>query len=142
MTILIDTNVIIDALQSRAPWSIDAQNIFRRIASNEFSGCITAKSVADIHYIMHHHLHDESKTRAALGKLFGLFDILDTTNMDCRRALVSSTTDYEDAVMIESAVRCKVDCIITRNQNDYSHSPIKVFTPSEFLTRFVKTDFH
>lgn len=136
MKILLDTNVIIDALQSRTPWAADAQNIFLRVAMNEFAGFITTKSVADIHYIMHHYLHDEQKTRDALHKLFELFNLLDTRAIDCKKALLSSTTDYDDAIMIETAVRSAVDCIITRNPHDFTQSTIRIFTPSAFLRAF------
>ena len=133
MKVLINTNVIIDALQSRTPWARDAQEIFLKTAMNELTGCITAKSVADIHYILHRYLHDEAKTRDALGKLFKLFQVLDTQAIDCKKALLSSTGDYEDAIMIETAVRSQVDCIITRNIKDYANSPVRVLTPNDFL---------
>ncbi|MDY4692210.1 MAG: hypothetical protein SO401_01355 [Blautia sp.] len=35
--------------------------------------------------------------------------------------------------MIETAIRSKVDCIITRNTKDYQKSSIPVYTPEEFL---------
>lgn len=134
--ILLDTNVIIDALQTRTPWASDAQSIFLKVARNELNGYITTKSVADIHYIMHHYLHDESLTRSALSRLFDLFDLLDTTAADCQRALFSSTADYEDAILIETAVRSGIDCIITRNDHDFVHSPVRVLTPSDFLAKY------
>ncbi len=132
MKVLFDTNVIIDAMQSRTPWSADAQKLFLKVAANEINGCITANAVTDIHYLMHKYLHDEARTRKVLEKLFELFEILDTTDADCRSALFSSTTDYEDAVMIETAVRSGVDCIITRNKEDFNHSPVRVCTSAEF----------
>lgn len=64
-----------------------------------------------------------------------LFDILDTTASDCRNAIISQVTDYEDAVMIQTAINSKVDCIVTRNTNDYLKSSIPVFTPSEFFIK-------
>lgn len=140
MNILLDTNVIIDALQTRTPWAADAQNIFLRVAKNDFTGCITAKSAADIHYILHHHLHDEQKVRQLLQKLFSLFILLDTSALDCKKALLSATNDYEDAVLIETAVRYNMDCIITRNDRDFIHSPIPVLTPSTFLSVYPEKD--
>mgnify|MGYP004533286333 CR=1 FL=1 len=60
---------------------------------------------------------DES-TRKILKTLLGLFDILDTAAIDCRKALSSDITDYEDAVMCETAERCEVDLIVKRNENE------------------------
>ena len=55
--------------------------------------------------------------------------------MDCRRAIPSKISDYEDAVMIETALRTETDCIVTRNIRDYSKAEIPVYTPSEFIQK-------
>ena len=135
MRALIDTCVIIDVLQSREPFASDAQKLFLLAANEQFIGCITAKSVTDIYYLTHQLTHDDKASRAVLGKLFTLFEVADTAGMDCRRAVPSEISDYEDAVMIETALRSEVDCIITRNTRDYSGSPVAVFTPGEFIKR-------
>ena len=41
--------------------------------------------------------------------------------------------DYEDAIMVETAIRSEMDCIVTRNVKDYVKSSIPVYDPSEFL---------
>lgn len=133
MTALLDTNIIVDALQSRKPWNNAAESIFLKAANNIFIGCITAKSVTDIYYLCHHALHDDAKTRSLISRLFQLFQVLDTTGIDVEKALASGVSDYEDAVMIETARREKCDCIVTRNIKDYSGSTIPVYTPDEFL---------
>ena len=48
MRVLVDTCVIIDALQSRVPFSEAAQKLFIYSANKQFEGYITAKSVAVI----------------------------------------------------------------------------------------------
>lgn len=135
MRALIDTCIIIDALQSREPFCNSAQAIFISAANNQFIGCITAKSATDIYYLMHHHTHGDKASRDVLSKLFAIFDVLDTAGMDCRRAIPSAISDYEDAVMVETAVRAEVDCIVTRNQGDYKKSEIPVYTSEEFVKK-------
>ncbi len=135
MRALLDTCVVIDGLQSREPFCKAAQDIFLSAANNRFIGCITAKAATDIYYLMHRYTHDEKASRAVLGKLFTLFDVLDTAGTDCRRAIPSGIPDYEDAVMVEAALRAEVDCIVTRNLEDYRQSPIPVFSPEEFLKK-------
>ena len=39
-----------------------------------------------------------AETRKILGKLFTLFHLLDTTSLDCRKAISSEIGDYEDAI--------------------------------------------
>lgn len=133
MRILLDTCIIMDAVQNRAPFADDAKKIFRKGAMNSFIGCITAKASTDIYYLTHRCTHSDKDTRVILTKLFALFDVLDTAALNCKKAISSSVTDYEDAVMIETAVSNGIDYIVTKNMKDYKASPIPVLSPDAFL---------
>ena len=133
MRALIDTCIIIDALQSRENFYEDAQTIFLLAANQQFVGCISAKAVTDIYYLTHRLTHDDKETRSVLSKLFTLFEIVDTAGMDCHRAIPSEISDYEDAVMIETAKRIEADFIVTRNLSDYAKSLVSVLSPSDFI---------
>jgi len=137
MRVLLDTNVIIDVLQNREPWCRSGKAIFLSVAKKEFSGCITAKEAADIHFFAKKQFKGEEnvddKARQILIKIFSLFEIIDTTESDCKNALSFPNNDYEDAIMIETALRSGVDCIITRNTEHFSESPVKIYTPDEFV---------
>lgn len=73
MRALIDTCIIVDALQSRQPFCAEAQEIFLATANKRFSGFITAKSATDIYYLTHRYTHNDKDTRTILNTLFGLF---------------------------------------------------------------------
>ncbi len=133
MRVILDTCIIMDTLQNREPFAEDAKNIVHATANKWFTGCITAKSSIDIYYLTHRCTHSDKDTRAILTKLFILFDVVYTTGMDARKAISSEVPDYEDAVMIETAIREDADCIVTRNIKDYSKSPVPVYEPAEFL---------
>ena len=75
----------------------------------------------------------KAETHKIISALLITFDLLDTTAYDCRRALLSDAGDYEDAVMMETAARSGMDCLVTRNVRDYQHSPVPVYTPTSFL---------
>ena len=135
MRILLDTCVVIDVLQAREPFNKNAEKIFLGVANNHYEGYITAKSVTDIYYLTHRCIHSDKETRTIITNLLSLFNVLDTTNMDVRKALTSEISDYEDAVMTETANRAEMDCIITRNKKDYLKSNTVVYTPEEFLIR-------
>ncbi len=141
MRVLLDTNIVIDALQNREPWYHDAQQVFRGAIDKKFIGCITAKEAADIHYFMKKFFkgqeNTDQKAREVLTSLFHIFELLDTKSTDCEKAVDSNCPDYEDAVMIETAIREKMDYIITRNVRDYINSPIPVLSPSDFLGTLV-----
>lgn len=133
MRVLVDTCVIIDALQSRVPFAEAAQKIFIHSANMQFEGYITAKSATDIYYLTHRLTHSNAETRKILSKLFTLFHLSDTTSLDCRKAISSEINDYEDAIMVETAIRSEMDCIVTRNVKDYIKCSVKVYEPSAFL---------
>lgn len=133
MRVLVDTCVIIDASQSRVPFAEAAQKIFIHSANKQFEGYITAKTVIDIYYLTHRFTHSDVETRKILSKLFTLFHLLDTTSLDCQRAISSEISDSEDAIMVETAIRSEMDCIITRNVKDYMKSSVEVYEPTAFL---------
>ena len=135
MKILIDTCIILDALQDRKPFSEDAQNIFLAIKNKKVQGFLSAKSVTDLYDLLHRHTQSNQESRKILNKLFVLFGILDTTAEDCRKAVFSEMNDYEDAVMAESALRCDMDGIVTRNTKDYEKAAIPIFSPKQLLEK-------
>ena len=133
MKVLVDTCVLIDSLQNRAPFAEYANQILMAVAQTRIDGCITAKSATDIYYLMRRHTHSDAQARIVLGKLFSLYTVLDTDAADCRRALASAMTDYEDAVMAETALRCGMDAIVTRNEKDYTACAVRVLTPEQLV---------
>lgn len=64
-----------------------------------------------------------------------IFGIMDTSGEDCRHALLSRISDFEDAVMFETAKRSDADCIVTRNTKDYANAGMTVYTPEEFIRK-------
>ena len=135
MRVLIDTCVIMDAVQSREPFAQDAQAILLAAANQRIMGCVTAKEMTDIYYLTHRCTHDREATKTLMGRLGVLLDILDTTQSDVRRALASDISDFEDAVMAETALRERMDCIVTRNLPDFSRFPVPVYAPHDLLLK-------
>jgi predicted nucleic acid-binding protein len=132
MRAVIDTCVVVDVLQSRMPFCKDAQTVFLLCANRQYEGFLTAKAVTDIYYLTHRQTHSDKTAREILTKLCALFGLLDTAALDIRRAISAEVSDFEDAVMIETAFRSGIDCIVTRNTKDYSKAPIPVYPPERF----------
>ena len=142
MKVLIDTNVMVDVLQSREPRCKQGQAIFMAVANQKITGCITAKEAADIHFFSRKQFvgqeNVDEKARNVLAKLFALFEVLDSLAEDCQNALGIRNVDYEDAMMMQTATRSGVDCIITRNGTHFSGGSVPVYSPDEFLARFIE----
>lgn len=132
MKVLIDTNVIVDALMSREPWKESAEKIFLMAANRIMDVYITASSAADIYYLVRKCLHSTEQAKQVMGKLFSLMGILAVTEDECVDALASAVSDYEDAVIERTAVKAGMDYIITRNVKDYQGAMIKVMLPDDF----------
>ncbi len=134
MNVLIDTNIILDTIEARQGFFENSSRVVS--LANEYNGFIAASNVTDIYYIEHKRNHSKKKTIEIIKDLLEVFNVLDTTNADCRNALRSSIQDFEDAVLVESAIRENIDVIVTRNKKDFKNSPIKIYTPAEFLKIF------
>lgn len=138
MKALIDTCVIVDVLQKREPFYQAAMEIVLSISNRRCLGILTAKSVTDIYYILRRSIHNEDEVRKLLHILFTLFDVEDTFSTDCQLAISSPMKDYEDAIMVKTAVRIGADCIVTRNLKDYKLAELPVFSPEEFLAKLAE----
>lgn len=140
MKILVDTNVIIDALTSREPWNISAEKIFLLGANNIVDMYITASSATDIYYLIRKHLHNVKAAKQVMGKLYSLMGILEVTGMDCLEAIISPVVDYEDAVVEKVAYRKDMDYIVTRNIKDYQNGSVEAILPDDFINLLQEID--
>ena len=140
MKILVDTNVIIDALTSREPWNESAEKIFLLGANHIVDLYITASSATDIYYLIRKHLHNVQTAKEVMGKLYSLIGILEVTGTDCVEALATKIKDYEDAVVERVASRKEMDYIVTRNIKDYQAGSVKVVLPDDFIELMVKDE--
>lgn len=131
MKVLIDTNIFIDFLQDRQPFANDSREVIFQALNYE--GYIAASNITDIYYLQYRRTRSRRKTKKDIFDLLKVFDIIDTTGIDCRNALINNIKDFEDAVLVESAKRNNIDCIITRNTKDFENSGVKVYNPVEFL---------
>lgn len=134
MKVLIDTNVIIDALTSREPWSKSAEIIFIMAANHMMDMYITASSATDIYYLVRKYLHSADYAKQVMGKLYSLVGILSVSGAECVDALASPVNDYEDAVVERVSAKADMDYIITRNVKDYQQGMVKAIFPVDFIS--------
>lgn len=138
MKALIDTCIIVDVLQKREPFYQSALDIVMAVSNRRCLGILTAKSITDIYYILRRSIHNEKKVREYLRILFTLFIVEDTFSADCQLAIGSPMKDYEDAIMVQTALRVEADCVVTRNLKDYVLAEIPVFSPNQFLEKITE----
>ena len=130
--VLLDTNIIIDFLNDRQPFSLHAADIFRQGRKKSIELFTSSHSFSTTHYIMKK-LLTEKELRSALTKLNQHIQILPVTEKEIQHALSSNHQDFEDSIQIFTALNGNIDYIVTRNIKDFQKSPVKVNTPDQLL---------
>lgn len=133
MRILIDTNVILDALTGRQPYFDDADRIIKLCADKKVQGYLAAHSISNIFYILRKDLSVEDRRKV----LLNLCEILEVEGVDSRKVKSALNrmdfVDLEDCIQDECAATIKADYIVTRNVKDFENSLVPVILPKEFL---------
>jgi hypothetical protein len=62
-----------------------------------------------------------------------VLNVLNVNDKIIQKALESEFNDFEDGIQYCTALENDMNCIITRNVNDYKLSKIPVYTPIEML---------
>jgi predicted nucleic acid-binding protein len=131
MTVLLDTNIILDALQERQPFDAEAKEIMRRGQNGELECLFTANAAADIFYL-YSRARDIKSARAALDFLLARYGVVSVTHEDCVRALSLGIEDFEDALAVVCAQKATADCIVTRDEELLAaDSPVRIVSPGE-----------
>ena len=133
ITVLIDTNIFIDVLQDRIPFTDNSQSVVALVVQKKIKGAVAAHSITNLWYILRKTHSDEERSNYILS----LFEIFDVVSIDKNRLVAalenSNFKDFEDCLQDECACAINADYIITRNAKDFESSMVKALTPEEFL---------
>lgn len=130
MRVLFDTNVVLDLLLDRKPFSVDAARCLSMVESGRIEGLLCATTVTTLHYL----IRESTGTRNAFESitlLLSLFEIAPVNKTVLISALRLPFKDFEDAVLHEVARYSKVDVIVTRNTSDFKNSSGPVQLPGD-----------
>lgn len=131
----IDTNVIIDLIADRKPFSKFAIEIFKNSEEKKVKLYTSSHSIATTHYLLKKYI-DEKELRNILYNLLDYIQVIPVDIDTIKKGLKSKHKDFEDAIQIISAYSIeKMDCIVTRNIKDFRDSEIPVFPPDEFVKK-------
>ena len=134
--VFIDTDVIIDFLTDRKPFSNDSAKVFSLIDQKKIKGCVSSLSFSNLYYVLRK-FGTHKKVITSLQELSELVDILKVDSGTIKSTLASGFKDFEDSIQYVTAQEYKkIDCIITRNIKDFKDSSLPVMTPETFLVTF------
>ncbi len=129
--LFLDTNVIIDFLADRKPFSDKAALIFDQAVAGKLKIYISAVSYNNIYYILRQSFSNND-TIKLLNQLNEMTEIADVTKAIIKQALRSEFKDFEDAIQYHCALSLsKLDMIITKDTKDYKKSAVPVMNPQE-----------
>ena len=135
--ILIDTDVILDFLFDRQPFSDNSAEILSLCESKKINGYVTSIIISNVYYLLKKTAKHE-KVIESLKSLLSILDILTTDKDTIIMALNSSFKDFEDALQNYSAeTNSEIQIIVTQNTKDYKNSVLSVMTPDSYLKTMI-----
>jgi len=131
--VFVDTNILIDLLGDRKPFSKYAIEIFDKAERRKVELFVSSHSFATTHYLLKKYMM-ETELREVLYALLDYLTIIAIDTDMIKKGLISNYKDFEDALQIIAAnsVR-KLDFIVTRNLKDFSDSGIAILPPDELV---------
>ena len=133
MIVLLDTNVIMDALQERTPFDIYAKEVLLRGQRGEVNCYFTGNAAMDIFYLYSKARSIES-ARSALRFLLKTYQVVSINHEDCLEALQLPIDDFEDALVVVCGKKIKADYIVTGDKEFLQATiGVKMISPDKFL---------
>jgi len=136
MSILIDTNVLLDVMLCRNDFYPDSRAVFEIVETNDINAFVSAISATNIFYILRKFKHSIDDVYSLMDDLSALFAIAPVTENTIIDAMALRWKDFEDAVQFMSAQGVNAEYIITRNKSDFETFEILCLSPSEYITQF------
>jgi predicted nucleic acid-binding protein len=133
LNILFDTNIILDALLDRDSFGENAVFLLDAAERSVINGFLCAESVTTIYYLIEK-VKTKAFARQKIKLLLDIFEVAPINRAVLDEALGLDFTDYEDAVVYQSAIGVNADGIVTRNTIDYKKSKIAIYSPLELIS--------
>src|SRR6184192_869685 len=128
-TVFADTNILIDLLADRPPYSKFAIELFDLAEKGKVKLYTSSHSYATTHYLLKKYV-GETTLREILLSLLDFIELIPIDIAIIKRSLLSRHKDFEDAIQIFAANAIdNIDFIVTRNLKDFKDAGIIVLPP-------------
>lgn len=132
MIVFIDTNILLDVVQDRKPFSTPAVHVWKLVETRALVGYVSAISFNNVFYISRKQ-HGVEKALEALRLIRGVFQMVPLDELVIDRALAAPGSDFEDAIQAAAAIRIAADYLVTRNVADFQFGGVPAITAEELL---------
>jgi predicted nucleic acid-binding protein len=134
--ILFDTNIIIDVLLDREPFSDLATKLVSKVEKKEIIGYLGATTITTIYYLAAK-VAGKKKADLEINKLLSIFQIAPVNKSVLAEAIKTKFKDFEDAVLHEAAKQIEIQGIVTRNPKDFKSATLSIYSPEELYKMLV-----
>jgi predicted nucleic acid-binding protein len=133
MNVLIDTNIALDVLLDRHPFSEISMRVIVLSEKRRINAFISASAVTDIYYIIRKALKSKDSAIELLKKFIKTINIAPVEGNHIYEALDLNWNDFEDVIQYVVGKSKNVEYIVTRNQPDFQCLDVKIISPENFL---------
>jgi len=137
MKIMIDTNVILDYILDRQPFSHNAEKVLESCVRGEHTGCILASTITDIFYIAEKYMKDVHVLYMLMEDLLENILLVALSRRDLMDTLEKREKDFEDCILAVCAANAGCDLIVTRNPKDFKNAVVTTVTPEQFVLKYL-----
>jgi predicted nucleic acid-binding protein len=131
--LFLDTNVFIDVLANREPFSDVASKLLDYGDKGKATIYISALSYSNIYYILRKTCSHKVLI-SLLKDIKAISTTMDVTEKIISKAIESGLKDLEDAIQLNTALsNKKIHAIVTRDIKGFKNNDISVLTPEEAL---------
>jgi len=134
--VFLDTNVVLDFLLERRPFSEEASRIFDLSESGEIVLFVSSFTVNNIYYISRK-LIGHQKSIDLIKELLEIVEILNSDKASIMMTLDLEFSDFEDGIQNAVAIlNPGIEIIISRNTKDFRKSALPAMSPEVYLKTF------
>jgi predicted nucleic acid-binding protein len=129
--LFIDTNILVDLIAYRRPFSAFAIQIFSKVEEKKLRLYTSSHSMATTYYLLKKYLAEKALREI----LYNLLDFIQVVPIDqdiIKKGLKSKHKNFEDALQLITAYSIEnLDGLVTRNPRDFAHAEIPILTPEQ-----------
>ena len=138
--VLIDSNIFVDFMFHREPFYKDSEKMISLCENKKVKGYVTTSMLMDLHYIFRRLSYSNNTANKAIEEIIKVFDVLNIEKKDIVNSIMQGKKDFEDGVIENCSIANKLDCIVTRNIDDFDDKKIEVLSPKEIVEKYLKKD--
>lgn len=134
MILLLDTNVILDALLARHPFAAEGAVLFADAEIGKYRGLVCATTTITTTHYLARKVVGTTQATELVEQLLSIFTAAPVTEAVLKRALQLDFPDFEDAVLHASAHASGAQGIVTRNTRDFQKASLPIYEPAQAIT--------